>query len=100
MDTTIKLAVPVINGSPAERILVITPDHQRFAYWCHGHGINPHAPNVRCVTREYDLHGRSDAWYVLLGFPPGIEGVCMFHILERLKATRGLKNAETTGEES
>jgi hypothetical protein len=94
MPTASKLAVEIVNGTPVERILVFAPNHQQFVYWCQRNGINPHAPNVRCVVIDHHLRGCRDAWYVFIGFPPTASGEHLMHTFNHMKATSGLKNAE------
>lgn len=87
------LAVEVVNGNPAERILVIAPSYDRFHAWCLDHDISRHSRNVRCITRGDDLRGYRGAWYVFLGVPDGIEGQHMGRMFEHWKALGALKNA-------
>lgn len=94
MSTATKLAVEVVNGNPAECILVIAPNHQRFTDWCRENDINPRARNVVCVTRGDHLRGHYRAWYVFLGVPDSTEGQHMGRMLEHWKALGDLKNAE------
>lgn len=94
MSTATKLAVEIINGNPAERILVIAPNYREFVYWCHQNDINHHAPNIRCVVGDQHIRGCHDALYVCIGFPDSIEGDHLREAFQYLKATRGLKNAE------
>jgi hypothetical protein len=92
------LAVEVVNGNPAERILVIAANYRQFTRWCGWNRISPLAPNVRCATRDQDLRGYSDTWYAFLGVPDGREGLLLLHLFEHMKATRGFKNAgQSTG---
>ena len=92
MSTT--LAVEVVNGNPAERILVIAPSYRRFVYWCHENGISPHAPNIRYADNDQRLRGYHDAWYVNLGAPDTTAGLHLLRMLEHAKAARGFKSAE------
>ena len=94
-DRACGLAVEVVNGNPAERILVIAPNYRAFTWWCHKNGINGNAANIRVVLADHDLRGYSSAWYACLGFPPGPEGQQLWLLLEHMKATRGFKNVET-----
>jgi hypothetical protein len=84
------LAVEVVNGNPAERILVIAPTYLRFRDWCRDYDVNPHSPNVRYVGQMQHMRGYRDQWYVLVGLPPGMR----WEDLEYMKAARGFKSAE------
>jgi hypothetical protein len=87
------LAVEVVNGNPAELILVIAPTHREFDYWCRMNSVSPRAANIRFVTRDEDLRGYSSTWYVFLGVPDGRQGLALLDMFEQEKATGGLKDA-------
>lgn len=94
-----RLAVEVVNGNPAERILVIARTYGQFNHWCRENEINPHAANVKWIARDEHLRGYRNAWYVLLGYPDGWDGYRLHDLFEHMKATRGFRNAETVKEE-
>lgn len=91
-----KLAVEMVNGNPAERILVIARTYREFVYWCRENDIDHHAASVRCVLRQEHLRGYRDDWYAFLGAPDGIEGEQLMRLFNHMKAAGRLKNAEAT----
>jgi hypothetical protein len=94
-DTTAtRLAVEVIKGNPAERILVIAPSYRQFGYWCRENDINPRARNVVCVTNLRHIRGCANCWYVHLGVADTTEGTHLLRVLELNKSSFGFKNAE------
>lgn len=97
--TAAKLAVAIIKGNPAERILVIAPNLRHFEFWCRENEINPRARNVVAVTRSDHLRGYSRCWFVDLGAPDTVDGDHLRAVLHNLRSAFGLKNAEVTPEE-
>lgn len=94
MSTATKLAVEIVNGNPAERILVIAPNYRRFDYWCRANEVNPRARNVVCVTNLRHIRGYANCWYIHLGVADTAEGTHLLRVLELNKASFGFKNAE------
>lgn len=99
MSGAVTLAVEVVNGNPAERVLVIAPSYYTFTVWCRAAGLDPRARNLTCVTNARHLRGHAGCWYVHLGTAGTPAGRHLSRVLQLNREIFGFRNAEAAGEE-
>lgn len=80
--------IEVVNGEPAEIILILARNIRYAQGWCDLYGVNPRSRKVKYITHEVDLHGFNDVYYVDLG----TDNWVLREYFERLKAAGRIKS--------